>query len=322
MSTPLDGLVGTITAAMPPARLPRHRLDAIGARWCWLYPIAKIDTAAEVTALCTALKAHGMTGIVPQEGSDATPWARRWSAQVRAAGLDLVIGLGRLSAAIVSDALAACKAGVASGVMIDQEAWVSTDDSTALVNAVLRQHPDAADWIADCHYPCLTTAGPDGGPTGHGRIARAWAPLCGLRAPQCYWNSKPLSFSRDGWVRDRLAWARQDYTRVGGSTPERVRASVQLYRHSVRDHVELLLREGETGSVWLWDWREADASALLALRVVHALEQRGYRGPGAVLDYQQDVGGGYTGRADGIVGPITCAGLGIDVPAGIVWSHP
>lgn len=302
-----------------PSSPPRHRLDAIGARWMWRWPIKNIDTAAEVTAFARDLKQYGVTGVCPQASDSATAWVIRWGHLVRAEGLDLCIGLGLLSARIVCDAIAACKAGHALGVMIDQELWKSVPDSLALVAAVFAEHPDAADWCADCYYPCLTNAGPHGTPTGWHRVAAAWAPLCGLRCPQCYWNSVPPSFSRDGWVRDRLAWARQDYPRAGNEPVDAIRCSLQLYRHPVRSLVALLLTELATGSVWLWERRQADASALLALRIVHALEALGFRGPDAVRDFQADAANSL--RADGIVGPATCRALGLDVPADVVWSH-
>ena len=282
----------------------------------WLWPLDQCDTEAEIRALCATLREHGVTGIVPQQGSAAVAWARRWGRLVQSLGLQVVIGLGYLTSRIVSDAIATAKAGHAAGVMHNQEEWKSVEDSDGLCGDVLTEHPDAADWCVDCHYPCLTTAGAGGPRTGHHRIAKAWAPVSGLRAPQCYWNSTPKSFAVDGWVSRRLAWAREDYPRAGGSPASRVRASVQLYRRSVNDHVALLLVEGETGSVWLWEWRQADASAKLALRVVHELTRRGHTGAAAVREYQAANGL----FADGIVGPRTCAALGLEVPEGIVWS--
>ena len=68
MTTPLDGLADTITAAMPP---PRHRLDATGARWMWLWLIAQIDTAAEVAARFADLGVHGHPVRLAGAGSAA-----------------------------------------------------------------------------------------------------------------------------------------------------------------------------------------------------------------------------------------------------------
>lgn len=308
--TPLDATADLIAANL------RHRLDTPGARWMWLWPLDQCDTEAEIRALCATLREHGVTGLVPQQGSAAVAWARRWGRLVASLGLQVVIGLGALSARIVCDAIATAKAGHALGVMHDEEEWKSVADSDALTAAVLAEHPDAAAWCADCHYPCLTTAGAGGPRTGHHRIAKAWAPVSGLRCPQCYWNSTPKSFAADGWVSRRLAWAREDYPRAGGSPASRVRASVQLYRRSVNDHVALLLAEGETGSVWLWEWRQADASAKLALRVVHEIYLHGHDGTGAVTAFQRENGL----VPDGIVGPRTCAALGLEVPEGVVWS--
>lgn len=292
----------------------RHALDAVGARRVWHYPLPK---PAKVGALAQELRAHGVTGIVPQESAAAIGWGRRHGAELANAGLDLVVGLGKISAKHILDALEVPKS---SGVMVNQEDWKSVEDSLAVVNEVLRENPAAGARTMDCHYPCLTRDPETKRNTGWGRIAKAWASLCTLRAPQCYWakgGGGSTGGPWDGWVASRLAWSRRDYPVAGGSPRELVRMSRQLYRASVNDHIALLLAESVTGSVWLWNWPEADASAKLALCVVHALELLGHRGPMAVVAYQ--VAAGLT--VDGAVGPATCGALGLEVPAGVLWHR-
>lgn len=292
----------------------RHALDAVGARRVWHYPLPKPE---QVGALAAELREHGVTGLVPQQSASAIGWGRRHGAELAAAGLDLVVGLGKISAKHIVDALDVPRS---SGVMINQEDWKSVADSTAVVNEVLRARPDAPERSMDCHYPCLTRDPETKRNTGWGRIAKAWAPLCGLRAPQTYWakgGGGSTGGPWDGWVASRLAWARRDYPAAGGSPRERVRMSRQLYRASVNDHVALLLAESTTGSVWLWNWPEIDASARLALRVVHALEQLGHRGVMAVVMFQHAAGL----AVDGTVGPATCRALGIEVPEGVTWTR-
>lgn len=280
----------------------------------WHYPLPKPE---RVGALAAELQAHGITGLVPQQSAQAIGWGRRHGAELVNAGLDLVVGLGKISARHILDALEVPKS---SGCMVNQEDWKSVPDSLAVVNEVLRENPAAGARAMDCHYPCLTRDPETKRNTGWGRIAKAWAKLCTLRAPQCYWakgGGGSTGGPWDGWVASRLAWARRDYPVAGGSPRELVRMSRQLYRASVNDHIALLLAESVTGSVWLWNWPEADASAKLALRVVHTLEQLGHRGPMAVVAYQ--VAAGLT--VDGTVGPATCGALGIEVPAGALWHR-
>lgn len=292
-----------------------HVLDAPGARWMWLYPLPH-----DPMALVDALRAHGITGVVPQQSAAAIAWARQWGKALAARGLKVVIGLGKIDTRGVLAALAEVSAGNAAGVMINQEDWKSVADSNALCSAVLAARPDAPGLVVDCHYPCLTRDPETGKATGWHRIAKAWAPLCGLRAPQCYWargGGGTKDGPRDGWVGKRLAWAREEYPRAGGSPAERVRISRQQYRASVQDHVDVLLAESEVGSAWLWNWAEADSSARLALRIVVEIERRGHRGPGAVRAAQSAAGI----TVDGLVGPATCRALGLVVPDGVLWRR-
>lgn len=297
---------------------PNHRLNIPYMRAMWHWPLPHGDPRV---SLIPTLKAHGVTHLMPQASDDAVPWAHRWGALCAAEGMPVIIGLGYITAPVVLSLLDEVIAGRAVGGMIDQEAWGSVSDSNALVTEVLRHRPDAPTLLVDCHYPCVVSL-PGGGPNGHGhtghdKIAKAWGPLCDLRAPQDYDEEH---WTPDGFVMKRAAWSRHasQYPSIG-SPADKVRVSCQLYRRSVRDHVELLLIEGATGSIFLWDWLEADVSARVALRVVHELEARGHQGPNAVWDFQQDVSSGYTGRVDGLVGPATCAALNVTVPQGVVW---
>lgn len=321
--TPLDAMEAGILVAMapravtpvaPPAGdVSRHALDPIGGRWMWLYPLPR-----DPMRLVEDLRRHGITGVIPQQSAQAIAWARRWAPLLKREGLDTMIGLGRITAQHTIDAL---RVPDVAGVMQNQELWKSVADSEALCEAVLRAEPDAAARMMDCHYPCLTRDPETGKRTGWARIAKAWAPICGLRAPQCYWargGGGTTDGPRDGWVAARLAWAREEYPRAGGSPANRVRVSRQQYRASCQDHVNLLLAESLTGSVFLWHWGEADVAAKLALRIVCELERRGFRGPGAVERFQRAEGGL---KVDGFVGPETCKALGILAPREVVWRR-
>ncbi|MEZ4391976.1 MAG: C1 family peptidase [Polyangiales bacterium] len=318
LGTPLDAMEAGILAAMAPpsatapATAPRHALDPIGGRWMWLYPLP-----SDPMKLVDELRRHGVTGVIPQQSAQAIAWARRWAPALEREGFATMIGLGRITAA---NTIAALGVESAVGVMQNQEVWKSVADSNALCEAVLKAVPDAAARMMDCHYPCLTKDPETDTHTGWHRIAKAWSPICGLRAPQCYWargGGGTTDGPRDGWVAARLAWARLDYPRAGGSPADRVRVSRQLYRASTQDHVELLLAESLTGSVFIWNWAEADISAKLALRIVVELERRGFCGPGAIERYQRAEGL----KVDGLLGPKTCAALGILSPRDVLWRR-
>lgn len=291
----------------------RHGLDGVGETWAWLWPLPR-----DPRELVAELLAAGVTGVVPQQSAEAIAWAKRWAPELRDRGLSTVVGLGKVSRDAILRGLDLVP--LVRGVMIDQEDWKSVPDSRAVVSGVLRRRPDAAERVVDCHYPCITRDNETGRPTGHARIAVEWAPLCGLRAPQAYWakgGGGHTDGCPDGFVARRMKAARAQYPEAGGSPADRIRPAVQLYRRSVRDHVALLLEELATGSVWLWDWAERDASADVGLHVVAALGRAGCAGPGAVESFQRAHGL----VVDGLVGPATCRALGVDVPAGVVWSR-
>lgn len=291
----------------------RHGLDGVGEVWCWFWPLPR-----DPRELVAELLAAGVTGVVPQQSAAAVEWARRWAPELRDRGLSTVVGLGKVSRDAILRGLDLVP--LVRGVMVDQEDWKSVPDSRAVVSGVLKRRPDAPGLVADCFYPCLTRDNETGKTTGHARIGVEWAPLCGLRAPQAYWargGGGHLDGCPEGFVAARMVAAREQYPTAGGSPADRVRPSVQLYRRAVADHVELLLRELVTGSVWLWDWAERDASAVVALHAVEALGRAGFGGPGAVEGFQAAHGL----VVDGVVGPKTCRALGVDVPRDTVWRR-
>ena len=319
-ATPLDAMEAGILAAMPPrAAVPapapstRHALDVVGRIYAWHYPLPR-----DPLRLVEEWRAHGIDAVIPQQSAQAIAWSRTWGPRLRAAGVETLIGLGKIDAGKIVDAL---DVPAALGCMVNQEDWKSVADSLAVCDEVLRRRPNAAARTMDCHYPALTTNPETGRPTGWGKIARAWSRLCTLRAPQCYWARGAGGTSDgpyDGWVSARLQWARRDYPLAGGSPASHTRLSRQLYRASVQDHVVVALRELSTGALFLWNWPEADASAKCALRIVVALRRRGFTGVTAVRDFQLAAGGL---AVDGVVGPATCAALGIPVPQGVTWTR-
>lgn len=245
-----------------------HALDG-ARRWVWVWPLEK-----PTPELLADLREHGITGVVPQQGSAAIGWARAYAPILRAAGLDVCIGLGQVSAAHILRALDVL--GVA-GVMLDQEDWTSVPDSVAVVNNVLALRPEAPGFVADCFYPAAD-ATEGGAPTGHGKIARAWAPLCGMRANQCYWEPRrghPEDTAPADFVRTRLAWSVKQYAGIDPGDP--IRFSGQLYRRTVPDHVATLFQE-RSRAVFLWHWRGADARAKAALRTLAASERPDFAG--------------------------------------------
>lgn len=279
-TVPVESVVQSALASSTP--VPPHALDAPGSLWLWLWPLP-----ADPLALVDRWRALGVTGVCPQQHTDAIVWCRKWAPALAAEGIRVACGLGYVSADAI---LAGLALPDVDGVMVDQEAWHSVSDSTAVVDAVLAARPDAPAHVIDCYYPLLHG-------TGWAPVANTWARLCGRRAPQCYCDDTAPPV--DGWVARRLAAARAQYPVLGGSPAATVRASVQTYRRSVCDHLALLHDELATGSVWLWeDNARTDASATVALR----LRALGLSSPTATPD--------------------DAARLGVSVPPGVVWHRP
>lgn len=278
--------------------------------WLWPLPTDPARAAADLRAL-------GVRGVIPQQSDDAPAWCHRHAAAFIDAGLEVVVGLGKNNPASIHDALSVPGA---AGVMLDWEGWWDGQRALADQTAtkVLADHPDAAARIVDCPWWApLYYVSRDGKrhATHPSAPTREFGRLVRRRFVQAYGaNVGP----EDGHSSRLLAWARDpsQYASMGAWD---IRPAVQMYRRSVRDHVQLLLAELATGAVALWDWSEADAACVVALRVVEALRARGFTGPGAVARFQASA----SLAADDVVGPRTCAALGVPVPAADVpWSRP
>ena len=292
----------------PPAPAP---LMARGLyAWLWPLPADPARTAADLRTL-------GVTGVIPQSSDDAPAWCRRHIGAFLSEGLEVIVGLGKSNPKCIHDALTVPGA---RGVMLDWEGWWDGQRALAAETAaaVLAQHPDAAERIVDCPWWApLYFLSRDGKRHGTHPSAptREFGQLVKRRFVQAYGADVG---PEDGHSARLLAWARDpsQYASMGAWD---IRPALQMYRRSVADQVQLLLTELVTGAVCLWDWSEADAACLVALRVVEALRSRGFVGPGAVRACQSSAGLG----ADDVVGPATCAALGVAVPAaGVPWSHP
>jgi hypothetical protein len=144
---------------------------------------------------------------------------------------------------------------------------------------------------------------------------REWGRLCTREIyVEAYGANVPES--PDGASTRMLAWARDrgQYPALG-ITAARVLPAHQTYRRSLNDQIATLLHEPV---VCLWDHGGIDRAARLALRVVAALRARSYTGDGAVLAFQRAA----NIVADGIVGPLTVAALGLPFSPGVRIGRP
>jgi hypothetical protein len=294
-----------------PNTSPSAPAPAIMARgiYVWLWPLPR-----DPARVAADLRALGVRGVIPQQSDEAPAWCRRNARAFTDAGLEVIVGLGKNNAAIILEAL---EVPGAAGVMLDWEGWWDGQRPLAdrIATEVLARHPDATARIVDCpwwaplHY--LSRDGKRHG-THPSAPTREFGRLVGRRFVQAYGADVG---PEDGHSARLLAWSRDpsQYAALGAWD---VRPALQMYRRSVHDHVQLLLAELATGAVALWDWSEADAACVVALRVVEALRARGFTGVGAVARFQAAAGL----AADDVVGPRTCGALGVAVPpAGVLW---
>lgn len=276
-------------------------------------------------AFTQTLLQHDITDVivhsvepVPENNTEASEWAAPERVSLfNAAGIGVIIGIGcraptywkQIAAAIIK-AIDACKRSNSpcKGVNVDWEgSWDGHKAETSLMlQMILDAHADAGLWMT---MPSWWA--PEETPNGHATHPSAptkeWLDVIDALVPidpQCY------GAPNEGASKGMLAWARSQYLKHYGLPAERVIPGVQLYHRSIFDHVDLLL--GEV-AISLWDWLEADAEALHALRIAKVLRSRpeGVSGPNWIAAFQT----AYGLKADGIAGPLTKAALAAKVTA-------
>jgi hypothetical protein len=296
--------------------------------WVWTPPPVR-----EWAALCERARGLGLAGLIPQNGLDAPKWAANNLGKgynlARIAndqGLQFTLGLGldghqghKDELGKVSAAILECLSLSGRCMLNWEKEWGNDNEDKAraiqVVDTVL-----AADHAADTK--CIDA--PWWAPLFvfrrlAGKLYRraTWprAPtaefgrLCKARYPQVYGATGP-----DGASAGMLAHSRHPTQYAALGTPAScVFPSVQGYRRSVQDHVNMFLTEPNG---CLWDWKELDVECLLALAIVQALRVAGHTGPGAVAAFQTAAGL----TVDSKVGPATCRALGVVAPPGpILW---
>lgn len=321
MSGPAD-----VTAKVPLPPPPDVLPQGIHA---WLWPGAGGwgDPGAEIAAAVD----QGIRGLIPQAGLD-TSWCAKHADAMRAAGLFVTCGLGldgHDSDAPACIAAIARALDCADAVMLDWESPRRFETvagralAQAIVDGVLTARPDAIGRVTDCPWwaPLYYVTREPGGTivrhaTHPGAPTSIFGKLCAReRYVQAYGAAKlgdgthpaePIAAATGRSTR-MLAWARDpsQYASLGRWT---IRPALEMYRRTVGDHVAAMLAEP---TVCLWDRHEADAQCLAGLHVVKALRARGFDGEHGVATFQRAAGL----TPDGIVGPKTCAALGIPWPA-------
>jgi peptidoglycan hydrolase-like protein with peptidoglycan-binding domain len=253
--------------------------------------------------VAASLVGHGVSGVVVQDGMATLDSLDRYriTAAMGSQGLGVVAGFGTNGPSHWAELAELVTRGLdtpgLAGVLVDWEG--SWDHAQAqaqdCVNAILAVHPDAADRVIDTPWWAPLTL-PDGSPTHPSAPNAQWGVLAKRRFVQTY----------PGDWRAKLAWARDPSQWPSLGTPAAcVRPAVSLYARALNDVVASLI--SDAGPVACWDWTEADADGLRALRVVAALEALAYTGPSSVSLFQRAAGL----TVDGVVGPRTLAALGV-----------
>jgi hypothetical protein len=309
VSGPLDGLEELVQGQLRASAPPAQRGVLLAGVHVWLYPLPKDPGPA-----AEDLARLGVGGVIPQQGTAAVAWCRQHGRAFLERGLQVTVGLGAITSKAI---LGGLEVPGASGVMIDWEgAWDASGGrrrAAAIADEVLARRADAPELVADCPWWAPLTT-PNRHPSHPSAPTREFGRIVRRRFVQAYGAN---AGSEDGHSARMLAWARDpsQYTSVGSWA---VRPALQMYRRSVADHLALLLGELAGGAVCLWQHGEMDRECRLALEVVRELGARGCTGPDAVRRFQ--AGAGLV--VDGLVGPRTCAALGLTVPPGVCWRRP
>lgn len=207
--------------------------------------------------------------------------------------------------------------GVGSGGMVNWEsAWDGKKTlAQYVVTEVLKRRPDAPSVFIDAPWwaPLHTRPGADGKKhwTHPSAPTAEFGRLCARdRYPQTYGAN--VEGSPDGASMRMLEWSRDpsQYPAIAqqaGLQPWVIRPSLQMYKRSLQDHLDMMLKETIQ---CLWDWLEMDEPCRLALSVISELKRRGFVGPDAARRFQRLL----NLKVDGIVDPRTLAALGLKAP--------
>lgn len=280
--------------------------------WLWVWNKGNPWSQVNVTKLISDCARWGIRGILPHSGTGGLDWLASGPLErFRAAGLGVVGSLGIISTQRIVDVLHA----PLDGCCLDWETYWDGKQALAqsIVDAVLTAVPAARGRVIDCPWwaPLFT---PNGHPTHPRAPTLQFGELCVDRYTQDY--GAPV----DGRTASMLAWSRNATQYASFHQPWLMRSAAQGYHRSVSDVVTWSMAESTNGATAIvWDYLELDASTTCALDCRIALLSKGFAGALAVQHFQQ---AHPPLVVDGIVGPKTCAALGVTAPAGVVWTHP
>lgn len=287
--------------------------------YMWLWPRSSWKPL-EPDVVCPLLQELGIYGVIPQNGVNTLKWITQEKIDGFAKhGIKVCVGFGLDSklttidqkAQVIIEAITLTKANQDKcvGVMNNWEQFWSgkKTETKLLVEKVLAAHPDASDWCTDAPWWAPLFLITEEGKklyTHPSAPTKEWGKLCSKdRYPQTYGANKPGS--PDGTSQKMLDWSRHpsQYASLGNWI---IRPSLQGYKRSLNDHIQFFIKEPV---ICLWDMVDIDSNCANALRVFKKLNELGFDGPRAVLDFQKSV----KITQDNIVGPKTLQKLGVDL---------
>jgi hypothetical protein len=296
-------ILAAAAAPLPPLLSP--------GLWVWLWNRGDPWERIDLPKFLAACARWSVRGVLPHSGTGGLDWLAAGALEkFRAQGLGVVGSLGILSADRICNVLEA----PLDGCMLDWETYWDGRQSQAqaMVDAVLSRVPDARGHVTDCPWWAPLTT-PGGHPSHPSAPTAQFGQLVSDRYVQAY--GAPV----DGRSASMLAWARSSTQYPSFRQPWLIRGAFQGYHRSVSDQVTVLMATSTDGaSCCLWDYLEFDVSTMCALDCRTALVAQGYTGALAVQHFQA---AHPPLVVDGIVGPRTCAALGVTAPPGVVWTH-